>query len=54
MITPCIQICKLDNEGFCVGCHRSKEEIKFWTRYSDDERLEVMYALEERKVHRTS
>ncbi|HXD37668.1 MAG TPA: DUF1289 domain-containing protein, partial [Rhodanobacter sp.] len=26
-LTPCIQLCRLDPFGYCVGCRRSGEEI---------------------------
>jgi len=38
--SPCKKICKLakrknSNEEFCLGCGRTREEIKMWSR-SDD------------------
>ena len=43
-ITPCISICKLEN-GICIGCKRTKEEIAGWKKYSDEERLDIMRKL---------
>lgn len=46
MITPCIALCKLDSETrVCEGCGRTQMEIFMWTRYSDDQRMEVMKRL---------
>ncbi|BFI95570.1 MAG: hypothetical protein RSP_10800 [Rhodanobacter sp.] len=40
--TPCIGVCKLDMQGYCVGCRRTIDEIGRWRGMSDDERLRVM------------
>ena len=28
--SPCIKICTYDDEGYCMGCQRTKEEIQGW------------------------
>ena len=43
-ITPCVSICKLE-DGICIGCERTKEEIAKWKRYTDEERMVVMKRL---------
>ena len=43
-ITPCVSICKLE-DGICIGCKRTKEEIAKWKRYTDEERMVVMKRL---------
>ena len=43
-ITPCVSLCKLE-DGKCVGCGRTREEIARWTRLTDDERMAVMKRL---------
>ena len=43
-ITPCVSLCKLE-DGKCIGCGRTREEIARWTRFTDDERMEVMKRL---------
>ncbi|TDY21735.1 hypothetical protein B0G81_1965 [Paraburkholderia sp. BL6665CI2N2] len=41
--SPCIDICKLDGEtGFCLGCLRTRDEIRAWKTMSDDVRLAVI------------
>ena len=30
-MSPCINICSLDEQGYCRGCYRSREEIAAWT-----------------------
>ncbi len=49
--SPCVKLCVLHPEsGFCVGCHRTMEEIAGWTRLSDAERADIMAALPAREV----
>ena len=49
--TPCVKICLIDGEsGLCVGCQRTLTEIASWSRFSDDERAEIMSILPERRV----
>lgn len=45
-VTPCISICKLNIETrVCEGCGRTQMEIFMWTKYTDEERMEVMRRL---------
>lgn len=38
---PCISICKFDDD-ICIGCGRSKREIKSWKKMDKDERRAVL------------
>jgi predicted Fe-S protein YdhL (DUF1289 family) len=38
---PCISLCKFDDE-ICIGCGRSKKEIKGWKKMDKDERKGVL------------
>lgn len=40
---PCISICKFD-EDICIGCGRSKREIKSWKKMDKDERRSALAA----------
>ncbi len=49
-ITPCVSICqlKLDHqkqEMVCIGCGRTQDEIKDWTRMNENQRMVVMKRL---------
>ena len=47
--SPCIKICVVHPEArLCTGCYRSLDEIRDWSRMSNDERAAVMEALPER------
>jgi len=43
--SPCKFICTLEND-VCIGCHRTKEEISKWSKYSDEEKQKVLDRLE--------
>lgn len=38
---PCISLCKFNDE-ICIGCGRSKKEIKGWKKMDKDERKGVL------------
>ncbi len=45
-ISPCVQLCTVDKETKkCKGCGRTLDEIRNWSYYSEDERMEVMKKL---------
>lgn len=49
--SPCIDICKLDGKtGFCLGCLRTRDEIRAWKTMSDDARLAVIHERPGREV----
>lgn len=48
--TPCVQICIIDNEGLCVGCARTMDEIGGWGALSNSERHAVMLTLSARRT----
>ncbi|PZW43448.1 DUF1289 domain-containing protein [Pseudomonas sp. URMO17WK12:I2] len=41
MKDPCISVCKFD-EGICLGCGRSKAEIKAWKKLDKAEQRLVV------------
>ena len=44
--SPCIDICRLDSQGLCVGCRRTIDEIAEWSRASEVRRREILRAVE--------
>jgi uncharacterized protein len=40
--SPCIDICRLDAQGLCVGCRRTIDEIVEWPRASEARRREIL------------
>lgn len=41
MASPCVGICKVE-EGTCTGCLRTLDEIRDWTKMTDEEREQIM------------
>ena len=39
--SPCIKVCEFDDD-ICVGCGRSKREIKAWKKLDKAERLSLL------------
>lgn len=36
--SPCVGICRLDDNKVCIGCFRSSDEITYWRTYTEEER----------------
>jgi iron complex transport system substrate-binding protein len=43
--TPCVGICRLNEQGVCVGCGRTIEQISAWRDMGASERLRIMASL---------
>ena len=43
--SPCVKICTLEN-GVCIGCGRTQDEIREWVILSNEERTIIMKRLE--------
>ena len=48
-MSPCINICSLDEQGVCRGCYRSLEEIAQWSTMSPARQFEVLRQSEQRR-----
>jgi predicted Fe-S protein YdhL (DUF1289 family) len=48
--SPCVDICRLDAQGLCVGCRRTIDEITEWPRASEARRREILRELERRTL----
>jgi len=44
--SPCVDICRLDAQGLCVGCRRTIGEITEWPRAGEARRREILRDLE--------
>jgi uncharacterized protein len=47
--SPCVDICKLDGNGVCIGCFRTKEEIARWLQMEETEKSAVVARLNEHR-----
>ena len=51
--SPCLGICRIDPEdGLCVGCFRSLEEICNWLTLAETEKQAVIDACDRRRKER--
>jgi uncharacterized protein len=48
--SPCVDICRLNAQGLCIGCRRTLGEIAEWSHASDARRLEILSALTTRTL----
>jgi len=48
--SPCIDICRLDAQGLCIGCRRTIGEISEWSRASEARRREILRGLAARSA----
>ena len=49
--SPCIQVCTYDDEEeFCIGCHRSKQELQDWWIMTREQKLKTLKKIEERQL----
>ncbi len=50
--SPCIQVCRLDEVGTCIGCFRTAAEIAAWLSFSPQQRREIIDSLPQRAALR--
>jgi predicted Fe-S protein YdhL (DUF1289 family) len=49
--SPCISVCRIDPEdGLCIGCQRTIDEIAGWGTMSPEQRMEVWRLIAERRA----
>jgi predicted Fe-S protein YdhL (DUF1289 family) len=48
-MSPCINVCSLDERNLCRGCYRSLEEIAAWGYMTPEQQWAVLYASEQRR-----
>lgn len=54
VLTPCIGVCTLGEDGLCEGCFRNSQEIGSWALLDDRARLHLMeHVLPEREAARS-
>lgn len=41
--SPCVEVCAFDGKtGLCIGCWRTREEIRGWSKMTDHRRHQVL------------
>ena len=50
VFSPCISVCKMSPDtDCCIGCWRSRSEIKGWSEASSDARWEIISNMHKRR-----
>ncbi len=50
--SPCINLCRMDDaDRYCLGCHRTLDEIAAWSELSESEKEVVWTELDIRRAH---
>ncbi len=50
--SPCIGVCQSDSRGYCMGCHRSRDERFNWMTFSELQKQDVIRLCLQRKRRR--
>lgn len=54
VLSPCVGVCQMADDGLCDGCFRTVHEIAGWLQMSDAQRRRLMdEALPEREARRS-
>jgi predicted Fe-S protein YdhL (DUF1289 family) len=48
--SPCVNVCVLDEHGYCLGCYRTIEEIAGWSQLSRFEKFALLDRLDRRAL----
>lgn len=51
-LTPCTGVCTIGEDGLCLGCRRTRDEIARWPGMGSDERLRLMRDELPQRLHR--
>ncbi|TDO99648.1 DUF1289 domain-containing protein [Marinomonas balearica] len=49
-LSPCVNVCFLNDDDVCVGCYRTGMEIATWGRMGEQEQREVLARVKEREL----
>ncbi|MFT2109710.1 DUF1289 domain-containing protein [Marinomonas sp. 2405UD68-3] len=49
VVSPCTNVCSLDDDDICIGCYRTGGEITKWGRASIAEQKEILEKVKERE-----
>ncbi len=47
--SPCVNICKWNNKGYCLGCFRSRYERFNWLQFNDFQKQNIINLCAKRK-----
>jgi predicted Fe-S protein YdhL (DUF1289 family) len=47
--SPCIGVCQTADNGFCLGCYRSRDERLYWMKIDSEVKRKIVKACYRRK-----
>ena len=50
--TPCIKVCTYDDQGYCLGCQRTEEEVSTWRDRTEEQQLASIEMQRDRRIAR--
>lgn len=50
--SPCIQVCEMDDKGYCKGCLRNRTERDLWQKMNNSQKRYVLRLLTTRRLKR--
>lgn len=48
--SPCVRLCKYNEQGHCFGCFRSNTEVRTWSQLTPEQHQAVIDELPERRA----
>ncbi|WP_074569057.1 DUF1289 domain-containing protein [Pseudomonas cichorii] len=48
--SPCVSLCRLDEQKVCLGCFRHVEDIREWRSADDDRRRQIRRNADQRRA----
>lgn len=48
--SPCIKICKLNEDKVCIGCYRTIDEITGWKTFTETEKQSVLTRIKQAMI----
>ncbi|MBN6714801.1 DUF1289 domain-containing protein [Pseudomonas capsici] len=48
--SPCVSLCRLDEQKVCLGCFRHVEDIREWRSADDDRRRQICRNADQRRM----
>lgn len=48
--SPCINVCQVNNRGYCKGCFRSRDERQYWLQLTSAQKRQVIRLCQQRKA----
>lgn len=53
MKSPCVKQCNITEDSkYCKGCKRTVNEIMNWTKFTDEQRLNIIRILKHRNIYK--